>query len=141
MSSVLKSSATCRSLYGSAAGDWCFVDSPAGLIPPPWFGSMRYLGDPDDAFTRLYGKIAGPACSRAKIPAQRLLAGLAGTGQQAASLYVRQQSRPRLTCEAWRRVTALLFAWTEWPDKPVDEAAVRAFLAGCAELPVREALP
>ena len=87
---------------------------------------------PDEAILVLYRQIPGAGLSgkaaRNGYPAQTMLAELAGVGQQAISRHVRAEMSPTLPNDGWRRVAALLYAWTEWPDKPCNQAAVDDFL-------------
>lgn len=118
-----------RILYGNAAGDWCIVTQPyAGGVmqAPPWFGTLRYLSSADDVVSTLSRAIRESRGGR--YPAQAALARLAGVSQQRISRFATQQQRASFRPAGWRRVAALLYAWTEWPGKPADLAAVSAFL-------------
>ena len=122
------------SLYGNAAGDWSILEAPIGWIPPPRIGDLRMLCAPDEAILVLdpLRIPAAPGCPARQpgtaTPAQTMLAELAGVGQQAISRHVRAEMSPTLPNDGWRRVAALLYAWTEWPDKPCNQAAVDDFL-------------
>jgi len=65
-----------------------------------------------------------------RLPAQEMIAALTGLGQQAVSRHIRVgTSVPGMTDTGWRRLTRLLYAWTEWPGEPCDATVVEEFLA------------
>ena len=115
----------CISLYGNAAGDWALVESPPGCEHPGTIGGLRYLCDSGEALALILSRI--PRAGR--YPAQQMIADLTGVKQQTVSRYLLTgQSRLELPGDGWRRVSALLYACTEWHDKPYDQQAVREFL-------------
>jgi hypothetical protein len=117
-------------LYGRADGTWAVLQSPDGWMIPPRVGDLRHMGDATTAILGLYLQIPGAGAGRGAPPAQHMIARLTGLGQTTVSLHVRESGKlPPLDDDGWRALTRLLYAWTEWPDKPCDREAVGEFLA------------
>jgi hypothetical protein len=134
------------SLYGRADGTWAILRAPDfGWVPPPSVGDLRRLGDATAVILALYLQIPGAGTGhggRGRYPAQEMIAQLTGLSQTGVSLHIRTGTKmPNLSDDRWRALTRLLYAWTEWPDKPCDHAAVAEFLATGEQIRWARGLP
>jgi len=88
------------SVYADSDGGVAFLDTPEGVIPPPFIAHMTYLGPPCDVVTMAVNRFR----------TQQELAVLLGTRQQYISRWINAEMSPVLSDEQWAVLVRLAIA-------------------------------
>lgn len=88
------------SVYGGYDGKVAFLDTPEGVIPPPYIAHLVYLGSPADVVTT--------AVNHLRPAPQQALADLLGTRQQYISRWQNGDVGPKMNDAQWAKLIRLV---------------------------------